>query len=242
MSASSNVVTLLAEQNSETGKMGKCLAERGKSEKTLNCAPDEAGRRKKRLDKEDGLMSDLNKCEEEEEVIEATALLTREDIGADTFGFKQKRGELPTVEPGLQGVEPGPGKIGRRKGKRDRKVGLEMAPHRRVMGNMVQAKINVLGGPDKYGVAAECHLTVNCSLAVFRTLVVPHAARVLPKNFNKDTAVILAQAVNSSQITSIFGPAKVRVLRGSYSWVATKMDLVYLPSAGELRMWWVMST
>ena len=102
------------------------------------------------------------------------------------------------------------------------------------------------------------------------------------KNFNKDTAVILAQAVNSSQaifyicfiltllslqITSIFGPTKVRVLRGSYSWVgvmriilyyfavlsfllltvflwkvATKMDLVFLPSTGELRMWWVMST
>ena len=71
----------------------------------------------------------------------------------------------------------------------------------------------------------------------------------------------------SLQITSIFGPTKVRVLRGSYSWVgvmriilyyfavlsfllltvflwkvATKMDLVFLPSTGELRMWWVMST
>ena len=29
----------------------------------------------------------------------------------------------------------------------------------------------------RYGVAADCHLAVNCSLAVFRTLVVPHAAR-----------------------------------------------------------------
>ena len=29
----------------------------------------------------------------------------------------------------------------------------------------------------RYGVAAECHLTVNCSLAVFRTVVVPYVAR-----------------------------------------------------------------
>ena len=29
----------------------------------------------------------------------------------------------------------------------------------------------------RYGVAAECHLTVKCSIAVFRTLIVPHAAR-----------------------------------------------------------------
>merc|ERR1719209_1662391 len=90
----------------------------------------------------------------------------------------------------------------RRKGKRDRKVGLELAPHRKVMGNMVQAKINVLGGPNQYGVAAECHLTVNCSLPVFRTVIVPYVARVIPKNFNKDTAVVLAQAVNSSQAST----------------------------------------
>jgi len=245
MSASSNVVALLADQNSEAGKSEKCLAGQenkiDKSVKSLNCVVGEAGLRKKRLDnigciletldKGHGLRSEFNK----DGVIGATSLLTGENFGAKTFGIEQKRIGLPAIEPGL-------GKIGRRQGKRDRKVGLELAPHRKVMGNMVQAKINVLGGPDKYGVAADCHLTVNCTLAVFRTLVVPHAARVLPKNFNKDTAVILAQAVNSSQITSIFGPAKVRVLRGSYSWVAIKMDLVFLPSSGELRMWWVMST
>jgi len=249
MSASSNVVALLAEQNSEAGKSGKCLPEQedkmDKSVIRLNCDADEAGRRKKRLDSIGNILETIDrehelkpmfiKCGEQEGVAEATSLLTGEDNGSETFGIKRTR-------DGLQGLEPGPGKIGRRQGKRDRKVGLEMAPHRRVMGNMVQAKINVLGGPDKYGVAADCHLAVNCSLALFRTLVVPHAARVLPKNFNKDTAVILAQAVNSGQITSIFGPTKVRVLRGSYSWVATKMDLVFLPSTGELRMWWVMST
>jgi len=254
MSASSNVVTLLAEQNIKTDNSGKCVAEQEhKTEKSVksldcfsgNCALDELGRRKKRLDRETqpDLKLELNKFDEDqEEVIGVSNVLNGDEIGGKTFGIKQKRGGLPSIEAGFQVMEPCPGKIGRRKGKRDRKVGLEMAPHRRVMGNMVQAKINVLGGPDKYGVAAECHLTVNCSLAVFRTLIVPHAARVLPKAFNKDTAVILAQAVNSSQITSIFGPAKVRVLRGSYSWVATKMDLVYLPSTGELRMWWVMST
>ena len=128
MSATSNVVTLLAEQNSETCKIGKCLDEQGESEKSLNfassnCALDEAGRRKKRLEREDGLKSEINKWEEHEELIGdgATSLLTGEEIGAETFGIAEKR-ELPTTEPGLQEVEPSPGKIGRRKGKRDRKV------------------------------------------------------------------------------------------------------------------------
>ena len=111
-------------------------------------------------------------------------------------------------------------------------------------------------------------------------------SRVLPKAFNKDTAVILAQAVNSSQAatyphcaTSHRNVSLSRLLQslgrpksGSFGaltagWVrsitscailcrlvevlhvtiflwkvATKMDLVYLPSTGELRMWWVMST
>ena len=40
----------------------------------------------------------------------------------------------------------------------------------------------------RYGVAADCHLAVNCSLAVFRTLVVPHAARcekIIYESYNK---------------------------------------------------------
>ena len=121
MSASSNVVALLAEQNSETGKSVKCLAEQknktDESVKSLDCAADETGRRKKRLDnigyiletldKEHSLKFELNKCEEEEDVIGATG---------EDFGIKEKRGGLPAIEPGL-------GKIDRRQGKRDRKVG-----------------------------------------------------------------------------------------------------------------------
>ena len=128
MSASSNVVTLLAEQNSETDKSRKCLAEQEikTDESEKNCAPDEVGRRKKRLDWEThpGLKSELNKCDkDQEEVIGASSLLTGEEIGGETVGITQKRGSL-SIEPGLQGVEPSPGKIGRRKGKKDRKVGF----------------------------------------------------------------------------------------------------------------------
>ena len=75
MSASGNVVALLANQNSEAGKSVKCLAEQenktDKSVKNLNCAVGEAGLRKKRLDnigyilesldKEHSLRSEFNK-------------------------------------------------------------------------------------------------------------------------------------------------------------------------------------
>ena len=56
-------------------------------------------------------------------------------------------------------------------------VGLELAPHRKVMGNMVQAKINVLGGPNQWGfllwlsqlcfffqVWSGCWMSPNCQL------------------------------------------------------------------------------
>ena len=129
-SASSNVVALLAEQNSEAGKSGKCLPEQedkmDKSVIRLNCDADEAGRRKKRLDSIGNILETIDrehelkpmfiKCGEQEGVAEATSLLTGEDNGSETFGIKRTR-------DGLQGLEPGPGKIGRRQGKRDRKVG-----------------------------------------------------------------------------------------------------------------------
>ena len=128
MLASSNVVTLLAEQNSETDKSRKCLAEQEikTDESEKNCAPDEAGRRKKRLDWEThpDLKSELNKYDkEQEEVIGAGSLLTGEEIHGETEGLDQKIGGSPSIEPGLQVGEPCPGKIGRRKGKKDRKVG-----------------------------------------------------------------------------------------------------------------------
>ena len=127
MSASSNVVALLAEQNSEAGKIEKCLVEQeyktDESVNSLNCAADEAGRRKKRLDNIGNILESLDnehclkssKCEEQDDVIEATSLLT----GEETFWIKEKRG-------GLQGLEPGLGKIGRRQGKRDRKVPIKI--------------------------------------------------------------------------------------------------------------------
>lgn len=125
MSASSNVVTLLAEQNSKTDKSVNCLAEEENKieESEKNCALDQDVRRKKRLDWETspGLKLESNNFDEEQD--EVGSLLTGEEIGGETFGIKQERGGLPSIEPGLQVVETSPGKIGRRKGKKDRKVG-----------------------------------------------------------------------------------------------------------------------
>ena len=128
MSTSGNVVALLAEQNSETAKSGKCLT--GQKDKTAEqenktdvCAADEAGRRKKRVDTIQQILKSELKCKKQGEGFGTTSLLTEEeDIGAKHFGIKQKRDGLPSV--GLPKVdESGLGKIGRRQGKRDRKVG-----------------------------------------------------------------------------------------------------------------------
>jgi len=234
-----NVVALLAEQNHEAIAGSKKLSGQNMGSEPL--VVDEM--RKKRVDREvaSRLKNETGTIDLDSSGCAEVAAITGSASKNNHGNNKANEVKMRTYG-GVLKIKPGAGKIARRKGKRDRKVGLELAPHRKVMGNMVQAKINVLGGPNQYGVAAECHLTVNCSLAVFRTVIVPYVARVIPKTFNKDTAVILAQAVNSSQITSMFGLAKVRVLRGCYSWVATKMDLVYSPSTGELRLWWVMST
>ena len=126
MSASSSVVTLLAEQNSKTDKSVNCLAEEENKiieESEKKCALDQDVRRKKRLDWETspGLKLESNNFDEEQD--EVGSLLTGEEIGGETFGIKQERGGLPSIEPGLQVVETSPGKIGRRKGKKDRKVG-----------------------------------------------------------------------------------------------------------------------
>ena len=138
MLASSNVVALLAEQNSQAGK-SKCLA--GQETKTdesvnsLNCAADEAGKRKKRLDNIGNILETLDeehclkssKSEEQDDVIGATSLLT----GEESFGIKEKRGGLPGLEPGL-------GKIGRRQGKRDRKVGSYSSLYVYLRGTMIK--------------------------------------------------------------------------------------------------------
>ena len=104
------------------------------------------------------------------------------------------------------------GKIERRAGKRARLAGLAMEPHRLAMGDLLRSRIKVVGGQEGWGVAAHCHATMACSLAVFQAVVAPHVNKVVvvvysnhmtqvcPKKFDMTTPVILAQLACSRQV------------------------------------------
>ena len=110
------------------------------------------------------------------------------------------------------------------------------------MGDQVKSKLRVLGGQGNYGIAASCHVSMSCSLALFRALVVPNAAKVTPADFDGSSPVVLAQIDSTEQIGKIFGVSKIRNGTRLGSWSASKMDLVFQPreASGQLRAWWTM--
>ena len=90
-----------------------------------------------------------------------------------------------------------------KKPKKQQKVkigGLTVEQHRRAMGDQVKSKLRVLGGTGNYGIAASCHVSMSCSLAVFRSLVVPNATKVTPAQFDSSTPVVLAQVDSTQQV------------------------------------------
>ena len=120
--------------------------------------------------------------------------------------------------------------------------GATLEQHRRYMGDQVKSKLRVLGGKGNYGIAASCHVSMSCSVALFRTLVTPNATKVTPAEFDGSTPVVLAQIDSTEQIGKIFGVSKIRDGTRLGSWSASKMDLVFLPkeASGQLRAWWTM--
>ena len=78
--------------------------------------------------------------------------------------------------------------------------GLTVEQHRRALGDQVKSKLRVLGGSGNYGIAASCHVNMSCSLAVFRSLVVPNASKVTPAQFDSNTPVVLAQVDSTQQV------------------------------------------
>jgi len=127
--------------------------------------------------------------------------------------------------------------------KKDGKIdGATVEQHRRYMGDQVKSKLRVLGGKGNYGIAASCHVSMSCSVALFRTLIVPNAVKVTPANFDGSSPVVLAQIDSTEQIGKIFGVSKIRDGTRLGSWSASQMDLVFLPkeTSGQLRAWWTM--
>ena len=112
--------------------------------------------------------------------------------------------------------------------------GLEM--HRRALGDAVKAKIHV----EKWCIGASCHCSTRIALDVFRNLVVPNAADVTPAQFGMDTPVVVASIRGTSSAGEIFGKTKITGGTRMGSWSADKMELVFFPPTGELRVWWTM--
>ena len=105
----------------------------------------------------------------------------KEEVAKVESVLRQTKDEGIEVKEVARGksVEAGVGKIERRAGKRARLAGLAMEPHRLAMGELLRSRIKVVGGEEGWGVAAHCHATMACSLAVFKAVVVPHANKVL---------------------------------------------------------------
>merc|ERR1712192_35191 len=162
---------------------------------------------------------------------------TLESEGSD---FEPEGDEVKKVEKAEEKKKPEPKAKTRRGGKID---GLTVEQHRRAMGDQVKSKLRVLGGTGNYGIAASCHVSMSCSIEVFRSLVVPNATKVTPAQFDSSTPVVLAQVDSTQQIGQIFGVSKIQDGTRMGSWSASKMDILFLlpgEASGQLRAWWTM--
>ena len=119
---------------------------------------------------------------------------TLESEGSD---FEPEGEEVKKVQKAQEKKKAEPKSKKRRGGKID---GLTVEQHRRVMGDQVKSKLRVLGGSGNYGIAASCHVSMSCSIEVFRSLVVPNASKVTPAQFDSSTPVVLVQVDSTQQV------------------------------------------
>ena len=120
---------------------------------------------------------------------------------SESSDFEPEGGDMKKVQKAQEKKKPAP------KPKKQRGVkidGLTVEQHRRAMGDQVKSKLRVLGGSGNYGIAASCHVSMSCSLAVFRSLVVPNATKVSPAQFDSSTPVVLAQVDSTQQVVFAF--------------------------------------
>ena len=103
----------------------------------------------------------------------------------------------------------------------------------------IKSKLEVLGGKHNWGIDAKCHAVLPCSLELFRRLVAPEATEITPSSYNNLTPVILAQ-LDGDGAARVFGKTKVQNGTRLGSWYADEMDIVYISSKNELRVWWTM--
>ena len=65
------------------------------------------------------------------------------------------------------------------------------------------------------------------------------AEAVVPATADAHTPVVVASVLHRGAV-EIFGSTKLVGGTRLGSWTANKMELVYFPPTGELRIWWTM--
>jgi hypothetical protein len=115
-------------------------------------------------------------------------------------------------------------------------AGQTLEQWRRAMGDAVKASIHV----EKWCVEARTHCTVDCAPEVFRALVEPNAASVVPPTWHGATPVVVANLQGSSAIGEVFGHSKIKGSTRMGGWSADRAELVYFPGEQRMRCWWTM--
>lgn len=113
---------------------------------------------------------------------------------------------------------------------------MTLEQHRRRMGDKVVSKISM----EKYAIAARCHCKVEIDMDVFHKLVLPNADTVVPADITNNTPVVVALIRGKEAAGSIFEKTKIRGGNRFATCNAEKMQLVYYPKKGKMRVWWTM--
>ena len=165
--------------------------------------------------------TDSHKRKTSEEGKDATKI--SEPLESDGSDFEPEGEEMKKVQKAQEKKKPQQKPKKQRGGKID---GLTVEQHRRAMGDQVKSKLRVLGGTGNYGIAASCHVSMSCSLAVFRSLVVPNATKVTPAQFDSSTPVVLAQVDSTQQVVfaSISPPQRPKPPpENFFFWISAKI-------------------
>ena len=114
--------------------------------------------------------------------------------------------------------------------------GLTLEQHRRALGDLVHGKIRC----EKYTISAITFVTAKMSLHVFRELVLPHATKIVPENFDAETAVVVALLSGSEACGNVFGKSKIKGGNRMQQWSANRADVIFFPAEGNVRIHWTM--
>lgn len=122
------------------------------------------------------------------------------------------------------------------KGKID---GKTVEQHRRAFGDKFKEQINFA----KYANTPACNVNIACSVDIFRGLIAPHASKLIPRKFDENTPVVVAELKTPEKVSKVFGHIGGGMFKGRYigGQKIRRCDVVFLPSQKQVRVWWTMA-